>query len=82
MSSTISENKLEYYAKTSLERPLRIQFPDERYPVMNRWRNISIPRLGIPRLLPGEECDITRGKSRYPLLRGIIRPASFSALCF
>jgi hypothetical protein len=33
----------------------------------------SIPRLEIPRLQPGEECGITRGRSRYPLLSGIIR---------
>jgi hypothetical protein len=31
----------------------------------------SIPRLGIPRLKPGEECAVTRGRSRYPPLRGM-----------
>ena len=41
----------------------------------------SIPRFGIPRLQPREECSVPRGRSRYPLLRGIIRPASFRALC-
>jgi hypothetical protein len=27
--------------------------------------SLSIPRLGTPRLLPGEECAVTRGRSRY-----------------
>jgi hypothetical protein len=26
---------------------------------------ISIPRLGIPRLQPGDECGVIRGRSRY-----------------
>ena len=37
---------------------------------------------GIPLLHLREECGVIRGRSRYPLLRGIIRPASFSALRF
>jgi hypothetical protein len=31
----------------------------------------SIPRFGIPRLQPGVECGVIRGRSRYPLLRGM-----------
>jgi hypothetical protein len=31
----------------------------------------SIPRFGIPRLQLGEECAVTRGRSRYPLLCGM-----------
>ena len=42
----------------------------------------SIPRFGILRMEPAEEFGVIRERSLYPLLRGIIRPASFSALCF
>ena len=45
-------------------------------------QKINPARLGIPRLQSGVECAVTRGRSRYPLLRGIIRPANFRALRF
>ena len=32
---------------------------------------INPARLGITRIQPGEECAVTRGRSCYPLLRGM-----------
>jgi hypothetical protein len=35
--------------------------------VFGKTLQLSIPRLGIHRLLPGEECAVTRGRSRIIL---------------
>ena len=40
--------------------------------LIGQFFNPAVCTVWNPLLKPGEECAITRGRSRYPLLRGII----------